>query len=74
MYCLFVLLHVLFVCKYVLYYCMYYVLLYVICTTICTMYYCHRVSTQLQLNISYHIIPYHINRHGSKWEIFSKTQ
>ena len=24
------------------------------------MYYCHRVSTQLQLNTSHHIVPYHI--------------
>jgi len=28
----------------------------------CVLYYCHRVSTQLQLNISYHI-PYHIIYH-----------
>jgi hypothetical protein len=27
---------------------------------ICVLYYCHRVSTQLQLNISYHIVSYHI--------------
>jgi len=27
---------------------------------ICVLYYCHRVATQLQLNISYHIISYHI--------------
>ena len=26
----------------------------------CVLYYCHRVATQLQLNISYHIISYHI--------------
>jgi hypothetical protein len=26
---------------------------------ICVLYYCHRVATQLQLNISYHIISYH---------------
>jgi len=27
---------------------------------ICVLYYCHRVATQLQLNISYHITSYHI--------------
>ena len=27
---------------------------------ICVLNYCHRVATQLQLNISYHIISYHI--------------
>jgi hypothetical protein len=27
-----------------------------ICTSICLLYYCHRVATQLQLNISYRII------------------
>ena len=33
---------------------------YCLCVCICVLYYCHRVSTQLQLNISYHIISYHI--------------
>ena len=27
---------------------------------ICVLYYCYQVATQLQLNISYHIISYHI--------------
>ena len=32
------------------------------CTCICVLNYCHRVATQLQLNI-YHIISYHISYH-----------
>jgi hypothetical protein len=38
------------------------VLFYVLFVCTCVLYYCHRVSTQLQLNtISYHIISYHIS-------------
>ena len=32
----------------------------------CVLYYCHRVSIQLQLNMSYHIISYHITKNGNK--------
>ena len=32
----------------------------VLCVCICVPNYCHRVATQLQLNVSYHIISYHI--------------
>ena len=46
------------------------VVLYIVCfvplsvlfVCICVLYYCHRVATQLHLNISYHII-YHYNNH-----------
>ena len=42
------------------------VLFYVLFVCKCVLYYCHRVATQLQLNISYHIsyhiIPYNIYR------------
>jgi hypothetical protein len=37
------------------------VLFYVMFVCICVLYYCHRVATQLQLNISYHIISHHIS-------------
>jgi len=33
-----------------------FVLFYVLFECKCVLYYCHRVSTQLQLNVSYHII------------------
>jgi len=36
---------------------------------ICVLYYCHRVATQVQLNISYHII-YHMRQNNS-WEVKS---
>ena len=44
------------------------VVLYIVCFAsfselficICVLYYCHRLATQLQLNISYRIISYHI--------------
>ena len=38
---------------------------------ICVLYDCHRVATQLQLNISYHIISYHIiSYHIASYHIF----
>jgi len=41
----------------------------------CVLYYCHRVSTQLQLNISYivsyHVIPYHIIPYIISYHIIS---
>jgi len=30
---------------------------------ICVLYYCHRLATQLQLNISYHIVYYYFSNH-----------
>ena len=33
----------------------------------CVLNYCHRVATQLQLNISYRIISYHINKR--QWKV-----
>ena len=39
------------------------VLFYVLFVCKCVLYYCHRVATQLQLNISCHIISYHISHH-----------
>ena len=45
----------------------------VLCTVFCkcVLYYCHRVSTQLQLNISYHIISYHIISYHIIYHIIS---
>jgi hypothetical protein len=37
----------------------------------CVLYYCHRVSTQLQLNMSYHITSYH---NSLQHEFHIKTQ
>jgi hypothetical protein len=40
----------------------------------CVLYYCHRVATQLQLNISYHIsyiVSYHISYHITSHHITS---
>jgi len=54
MYCLIVLFYVLFVSI---------VLFYVLFVCKSVLYYCLRVVTQLQLNISYHIMSYHISYH-----------
>jgi len=35
-------------------YCLFCVVLCIVCVCICVLYDCHRVATQLQLNISYH--------------------
>ena len=45
-------------------YCLFCVVLCTICLYI-VLYYCHLVATQLQLNISYHTIPYMISYHTS---------
>jgi hypothetical protein len=37
----------------------------------CVLYYCHLVSTQLQLNISYHIKSYHIISYIKTYQIIS---
>jgi hypothetical protein len=37
-------------------YCLFCVVLCIACVCICVLNYCYRVATQLQLNISYHII------------------
>jgi hypothetical protein len=41
----------------------------VLLVCICVPYYCHRVATQLQLNISYHIISHHISYHNISYRI-----
>jgi hypothetical protein len=38
------------------------VLFYVLFVCKCLLYYCHRVSTQLQLNMSYHTKLYHVRQ------------
>jgi hypothetical protein len=50
--CIFVLFFVFFCC---FLYCLFCVVLCVLFVCICVLYYCHRVATQLQLNISYHV-------------------
>jgi hypothetical protein len=44
-------------------YCLF-VLFYVLFVCKCVLYYCHRLATQLQLNISYLIVSYHIRTDG----------
>ena len=39
-------------------YCLFCVILCIVCVCICVLYYCHWVTTQLQLNTSYHIVSY----------------
>jgi hypothetical protein len=39
---------------------------------ICVLYYCHRLATQLQLNISYHMISYHII--STRWWTFGSCR
>jgi len=57
--CIFVLFYVFLCCS--MYFCIVcFVSLSVLFVYICVVNYCHRVATQLQLNISYHIISYHI--------------
>jgi len=46
------------------------VLFYVLFVCKCVLYYCYRVTTQLQLiNISYHIISYHIISYYTKLQL-----
>ena len=43
------------------------VVLCIVCVCICVLYYCHQVATQLQLNISYHIIFFHFRLTPFGW-------